>query len=257
MRKNFRTLASLLVPRLVTSSFPRLGGGLLGLLLSIFTASAAPYGPELEGELLPAESAPAADTGVAGCSDQYLEGGVALPDLPLFYTRTQNEHSWGSNLMIESIVSVGRHMRWLMPDASPITVGDISAERGGFLSGHITHRAGIDADIGLYHTANGRGGIQGPRGFDRLGEDFDAEANWAMISAFLDTGNVEWILLDQSHIHRLRAYVLSNGLLTESEAEDVFPTQNFYDHSGYVRHAPNHADHMHIRVLCADGSHAS
>jgi len=230
---------------------------LLGLLVCIFAASAAQYGPELEGELLPAESAPAADTGVVGCSDQYLEGGETLPDLPLFYSRTQNDHSWGTHLMIESIVSVGRHMRWLMPDASPITIGDISAERGGFLSGHLTHRGGIDADIGIYHTANGVGGLQNPRGFDKLGDDFDAEANWAMISAFLDTGNVEWILIDQSHIRRLRNYVLSNGLLTESEADEIFPSSNYYDHSGYVRHAPNHLDHMHVRVLCSDGSHAS
>lgn len=225
---------------------------MVGILMSSFIAFAAQFGPELEGELAPPEPIAATDTGVVGCSDQFLEDGENLPDLPLFYLRTQPDHSWGSRLMIDTIVEGARHMRWLLPDADPITIGDIAWQHGGPLSGHVSHRGGIDADIGIYRTGAG----QNPRGFDRLGDDFDAEANWALISALLDSGNVEFILLDQAHIRRLRTYVLTNGLLTAAEAEAIFPTADYYERTGYVRHAPRHDDHLHVRVLCNDGSRA-
>ncbi len=222
-------------------------------------ATGAEFGPSLEGEVVPAETeatdaAEGVDTGAVGCSDQYLEGGVQLPDLPLFFKRGITDNEWGTPEMIDAIVSATRHMRWLMPAASPVNIGDVSHEHGGFQSGHITHRGGVDADIGIYSTgahqnANG--------GFEVLGDNFDVVANWALIEAFLDTGYVDFILLDHAHIARLRAYTTHAGLLTEAEADDVFPTDNHpWTRTGYLRHAPNHDNHMHVRVLCPDGSHA-
>ncbi len=187
-----------------------------------------------------------------GCSDQFLSLGEQLPELPLFYTRMQPEHAWGTTEMVSLLVESGRHMRWLLPGASPINVGDISALRGGFLSGHLSHRGGVDADVGIYST----NGYQNQRGFDRLGDNFDVEANWTLISTMLDTGKVDFILIDQSHINRLRKYTLSRGLLTEEEAEAVFPTGHYWERTGIVRHAVNHVDHLHVRVLCGDGSRA-
>lgn len=230
-----------------------IGGELVGLILLTFSAFAAQFGPSLEGEDFAAERVPVQDTGIVGCSSQFLDEGELLPDLPLFYTATQPDHSWGSHLMIDSIVQVSRHMRWLLPGASPITIGDISSERGGFLSGHMSHRGGVDADVGIYRT----GGLQNPRSFDRLGDAFDVEANWALISAFLDTGNVDFILLDQSYIHKLRTYVLAKGLMDAAEADEIFPSANYYERTGYLRHAPHHDDHLHVRVLCSDGSRAN
>ena len=229
------------------------------MLLTTLFASAAEFGPSLEGEVVPTsgegveQMGEASDTGVAGCSDQYLQDGVQLPDLPLFFTRQNPESEWGSAEMIDAIVGATRHMRWLMPDASPVTIGDISHERGGFQSGHVSHRGGIDADVGIYST----GAQQNLRGFDSLGSNFDVVANWALISAFLDTGNVDFILLDRAHIARLRSYTTKAGLLTEAESEAIFPTDPHpWDRTGIVRHASNHDNHIHVRVLCSDGTRA-
>lgn len=220
-------------------------------------AFAAEYGPSMEGDVVVAEAVQPSDTGVVGCSDQYLHDAVLLPELPLFFRSVQPNHSWGTQEMIDVIVDTARHMRWLMPEADPITVGDISARRGGFLSGHKTHRGGVDADLGIYST----GGKQNPRGFDQLGaSDFDVAVNWMYISTLLDTGKVDMILLDRSHIARLRAYTLRTGLLSEEEASQIFPqegTRGTWANTGFVRHAPNHADHIHLRVLCSDGSKAN
>lgn len=224
-------------------------------LLAVLTAWSAEYGPLLEGDLIPSEPIAEADTGSFGgsCSDQWLEDGVQLPDLPLFYTRINPTNAWGTAAMVDTLIEAARHMRWLMRDASPIVVGDLSHERGGPMSGHMSHRAGVDADIGVYI----KGGKQIRGQFVDPGADFDVEANWALVSALLDTGRVDFILLDQSHINRLRAYTLKAGLLTPEEAEAIFPTGGrMWERTGFVRHAPHHADHFHVRVLCADGSRA-
>ena len=226
------------------------------LLTTIFSAFAAEYGPTIEGDFVVAESTELADTGVVGCSDQSLQDGTQLPDLPLFFTRTQPEHAWGTREMIELLVDSARHMRWLMPDASPITMGEISRQRGGELSGHKTHRAGIDADVGIYL----KGAVQHPGMFvDPGAGEFDVVANWALISAMLDTGRVDMILLDKGHIASLKRYVLRAGLLSEEEAANVFmgDSRRNYRAVGVIRHAPSHRDHLHVRVLCPDGSRAS
>ena len=204
----------------------------------------------MEGELIAVDVGPAEDTGVVGCSDQFLEVGDVLPDLPLFYNRTQPEHSWGTAEMLSVLMDTGRHMRWLLPEASALTIGDISARHGGFLSGHLSHRGGVDADVGIFRA----GAWQDPRGFTKLGNDFDVEANWALISTLLDTGKIDFLLLDQSHINRLKAYTLQKGLLTQEEVDAIFPSARAWEHPGVVRHAPNHLDHVHVRVLCSDGS---
>lgn len=226
------------------------------LLLAVLQAFAAEYGPTLEGDIVPSEvvAEAAMDTGVyASCADQWLDDGVQLPDLPLFYTRTTPRAAWGTPEMVDTIVEASRHMRWLMPEASPIVIGDISTEHGGFLPGHLSHRGGVDADVGIYSS----GGKQVPGQFVNPGNDFDVVANWALISALLDTGRIEFILLDQGHINRLRAYTLKAGLLTPEEAEDVFPTGGrLWERTGYVRHAPSHQDHLHVRVTCTDGAQA-
>ena len=218
-------------------------------------AGAAELGPTEDLDVLAdgLEIASQRDTGAARCSDQSLTDGEQLPDLPLFFTRVNPGTEWGSNTMISAIVSAARHMRSLLPEASPITVGDISREHGGALSGHVSHRGGIDADIGIYS----RGGKQNRRGFDAPGPDFDVAANWSLIAALLETGNVDFILLDRTHIARLREYTLFGGLLTEEEVEEVFPTgARLWDRTGIVRHARHHDNHLHLRVLCADGSKA-
>ena len=230
------------------------------LALAMYAAFAAEYGPALEGDLIAGEPAAAqdtADTGASGgCSDQYLVGGVQLPELPLFYVRAQPGAAWGSQEMIDLLVDAGRHMSWLMPSASPFVVGDISTPRGGYLAGHLSHRGGIDADVGIYK----KGGWQHPRGFTSLApSQLDVEATWALVSTMLNSGKVDFILLDRSHITRLRTYVLSAGLLTDEEAARIFPaegTRAVWENTGVLRHAPHHQDHLHVRVLCSDGRRA-
>ncbi len=230
----------------------------LALLLTLGTQStfAGEYGPAVEGEWVVVDAEMPEDTGLSGCSATYLQDGVVLPDLPLFYTRIVPDAAWGTQEMVDLIVESARHTRWLMPDASPIIIGDLSVRYGGFLSGHKSHRGGVDADIGIYR----RGRWQPTNRFDDLSaKDFDPEANWLLISTMLQTGKIDMILLDRSHIATLRSYTVKSGLLTAEEADYIFVSDGgsaHWERTGVIRHAPGHKSHLHVRVLCGDGSKA-
>jgi hypothetical protein len=186
---------------------------------------------------------------VGKCEEGHLSGAVQLPESPQHYVRITPENAWGRREMIDVLVHAGKQMEWLMPEADPFTVGDISARYGGQLSGHRSHRLGIDADIGVYW----RDAWQ-PRGeFVNLHpREFDTEATWTLLQSMLNTGLISRVLLDQSLINKLYDYTVESGELTIEEADAIFPPQGarVWEMSGIVTHAPSHADHLHVTVLC-------
>lgn len=226
------------------------------LFVTAMSAYSAEYGPALEGEWFATEPARVEDTGTFGCSDQVLDDGVQLPDLPLFYQRAQIDGSWGTPETIALIVEAGRHMSWVVPGATPFVVGDISHRGGGFAPGHVSHRGGVDADIGIY----AKGAKQPARMFNSLApSQLDVETTWMLMSTLLDSGNVDFILIDRGHIRVLREYTIKSGLLTAEEADRIFPADGsraLWENTGIVRHAAHHTDHLHVRALCGDGTRA-
>lgn len=226
---------------------------LLASLLS--SAWARTPGPDLEGVVEPIEKAE--DTGGSAggtpCSDQYLRNGVQLPERPGLYVINIADAAWGTPLMIETLIRVAEEMAWQLPDADPFVVGDISTARGGFLSGHRSHRGGVDADLGIY----AKGGRQSPRGFQDLApNELDAKATWTFIRSLLDTGSVDRMYLDQSLINVLRRYVREEEGLSQEEVDRIFPppgTPRTWAMTGVVQHVAGHRNHLHLRVLCDNG----
>ena len=114
---------------------------------------------------------------------------------------------------------------------------------------HLTHRLGIDMDVGLFMD-DGRQPLGGfvPVSPQRL----DAYATWILMRSFLDTGQVQHILMDQTLIDRLREYVLYDVGLDRNEVNAIFPPATrrlTWAVRGVVRHAPKHGDHMHVRLV--------
>jgi murein endopeptidase len=127
----------------------------------------------------------------------------------------------------------------------------MSLPRGGQLSGHRSHRGGLDADIGIYFGK----GRQYKQGFLVVEPAaLDLEANWLLIRSLFETGLVERILLDQAFITRLRQYVIETGELSTEEAYRIFPEAEVdpWLMNGVVNHVPGHRHHMHVRVHCYD-----
>ncbi len=237
---------------------PRHGGRLFGTVLGL-TASIAwggALGPWRDTPLAIDQASPIealADVAPPQCAT-VTRGMTQLPHRPDLYSLVNDANAWGSPYLSDLVLAVTEEMALLLPDADPVLVGDISRRGGGPLFGHISHQQGIDVDLGLYT----RGGKQNVGGFPNLGKaNLDFEASWLMIKSLLDSGRIEFILLDRTIIGLLRAWTVEQGRLTKSEAERIFPpegTPHLWERSGYVRHADNHRDHIHVQVRCANGA---
>lgn len=78
------------------------------------------------------------------------------------------------------------------------------------------------------------------------------QSTWILVRALLDTDQVQFILLDQGHIERLRAYATGELGLDAETVEAMFPPPlrtAKWTERGVVRHAPNHKSHLHVRLL--------
>jgi murein endopeptidase len=175
----------------------------------------------------------------------------ASHQLPLesgLYYRWDPNRSWGQSVLVDTIRSASEDLAWILPDADPLLIGDVSRRGGGRMFGHRTHHAGTDVDIGLY-TGEGEQPLGGF--IDVRPTELDLAANWAVIRTLLNTDRVSFILLDQSHIDRLRAYLIEDLMMDASLVDPIFPVTDRntpWDARGVVRHAPNHRSHLHVRI---------
>jgi len=223
----------------------------LCLLTVGYSASAAAQpgmGPWLDQALPQVEGEPIQS--LKACPDQSLTGGVQLVERPELFRVMSPDAAWGRPEMIEMLTKAAEEMAWLKPDADPIVIGDISHRWGGVLSGHKSHRGGIDVDVGLYW---GNGEMLKTSFRHGSPSELDLEANWLLIRSMLDTGLVERILLDQSNINAIKAWTIRTGELSEEEAERIFPAPSSrrWTMTGIVHHTVNHREHLHVRIFCA------
>lgn len=200
----------------------------------------------------------AVDTGLPGaasCDFAHLADGAPLPENPALYTIWNRGKAFGTPRLVETLVYVSEEMAWRFPNAQPLMIGDMSYEGGGWMSGHRSHRGGLDADVGIYF-----GNHQQHQGGLRTVpvSELDLDANLAFVQTLLATGEVERILLDQRLIRALRQHAIDSGAMTPDEAMATFilpgdpldaSPWNLY---GVVHHVPGHHHHFHVRVRCGD-----
>ena len=172
-----------------------------------------------------------------------------LPEGNGLYERWDPKRAWASAHVISTIQVVAERLALELPLADPLMIGDISRRGGGHMYGHTTHHLGIDVDIGLFMD-NGR---QPLGGFvDVPPNHLDVYATWILIRSLLDTGQVQFILLDQSLINPLKDYVRSEVGLDEATVDAMFPPVNrrlTWKVRGVIRHAPKHRNHIHVRLV--------
>lgn len=235
-------------------------------LLSGSPAVAAPTGPFLdqEGPFVletddhETEVDDAVDTGLPGaatCEFRRLADGVPLPENPALYTIWNRRKAWGTQRLVDTLVFAAEEMAWRFPNAQPLMIGDLSYSRGGWMSGHRSHRGGLDADVGIYF-GNAQQHQVGLRTVPV--SQLDLDANLAFVQTLLATGDVERILLDRRLIRALRDHAIESGAMTEDVARATFllpgdaletSPWNLY---GVVHHVPGHHHHFHVRVRCGE-----
>jgi penicillin-insensitive murein DD-endopeptidase len=169
-----------------------------------------------------------------------------------------NDRHWGLPRFTTAIERAAAHVARERP-GSRLTVGDLSAATGGGpLSGHLSHRSGVDADLLLYMTTLSGAPVDSPGfihvGADGLAEDeghdrflrFDVERQWLLVRALMEDpqARVQWIFVSDVVQAMLLEWALARGDSPEiiRRAQSVM----LQPHPGGV-----HDDHVHVRTSCS------
>jgi murein endopeptidase len=147
---------------------------------------------------------------------------------------------FGTDEMIAMMEWLGREVgsQYSTPEFSGVRllVGDISAPRGGCLSGrggrrgHRSHTSGRDVDIGFLIAKKG---VKSPGSFQR---QFDAKTNWWLLKKLFSNPFVciQSIFLDQKLIRSL------------SKIASI--DQDWIIYRRFIRHVRGHRNHFHVRI---------
>lgn len=130
-------------------------------------------------------------------------------------------------------------------DGGPdVRIGDISKKGGGKLGGHLSHKKGVDLDVGLIHKGEAR---DKERFTHATKENLDVRRTWLLLEAFLKTGHVRVIFLDYAVQKKLYNYAKGHGV-SEDRLDEIFqyPRGRGRSH-GIVRHWKSHKGHLHVR----------
>ncbi len=186
-----------------------------------------------------------------------LRHGVLLQESPLVrYVGEYREagNHYGTWQLVQLIERAAERVHQRLPGAR-LSVGELSAERGGELPGHASHESGRDADISFYMT-DARGRPYDPFAFAVFGGDgvgrgpnrmlrFDDARNWELVGKLVADGDarVQHIFVSRAIQRRL----LREGRRRHAPAAVIARAEAVMQQPS--RGNP-HANHFHVRVYC-------
>ena len=179
-----------------------------------------------------------------------LQHGVPLPEGDAWRLRERRVNVYGSTVMVGSLLQAFEAYSEAFPDSEEIRLGDLSDRNGGRLNPHKSHRTGRDVDIGYVMRPDSRGEHYWQHANE---ETFDAEKNWFLIKALIETGDVQQIFMSS----RLQALILpiAERELSPEQLARYFRRANPDPRSpSIIKHWKGHLDHMHVRFRCEEGN---
>jgi penicillin-insensitive murein endopeptidase len=171
--------------------------------------------------------------------------------------RSSGGHYWGQPALIDGIQAAARRVSDELPGGPPLMVGDLSAQFGGRIARHHSHRSGRDVDLLWFVTTLDGKPIEnssfvrlGQRGVGRIpgrGDvRLDAEREWRLIRALLTSPHAE--------VQWLYSSSLVKALLIE-HAQAAGESPELLARAQIVMQQPldglPHDDHLHLRIACA------
>ena len=175
-----------------------------------------------------------------------LSGGIQLKTGPGYVVRNP-KRSYGTALSVGLIMDVLGAYASKYPKGPRFAVGDLSTEHGGKLKPHLSHQSGRDVDIS-YVNKNNREFV----GFERMNQkNLDVEKNWYVLEKFVKSGKVQYIFVDYDLQKYFYDFAKKQGY-SDSELKTMIQYPNGKkSYHAIIRHSKGHADHMHVRFVCA------
>lgn len=175
-----------------------------------------------------------------------LSGGIKLSSGPGYVVR-HPDRAYGTALAVGNIIDAMKTYINKYPKGPRFAVGDLSKKNGGKLKPHLSHQSGRDVDIS-YVNNNNKEFV----GFARMNKtNFDVAKNWILIKAFLDSEQVQYIFVDYELQALLYEHALDNGYSKDRLKSLIQYPNGKQSYHAIIRHAKGHADHMHVRFVCA------
>jgi murein endopeptidase/LysM repeat protein len=174
-----------------------------------------------------------------------LEHGIALPPGPL-WELAHPTRAFGSRHTVDVVHRAFLHLRNEVGYRGAISIGALSRPSGGRFRPHVSHQSGRDIDIRLPL----RPGLEDVR--HPTVEDIDWYATWAIVDAFVGTGEVEAIFLEMGRQERLYSAARAMGVERERLAKVILWPNWSGRHHPLVRHSDGHDTHIHVRIRCGD-----
>ncbi|MEZ4232505.1 MAG: penicillin-insensitive murein endopeptidase [Polyangiaceae bacterium] len=220
--------------------------GLLGCLTLGCTHTPNPLSPAFSGTI--------------GVPHSGLQtGAVELPRRGKGFARYRpySDHYWGQPRLVAAVERAAAKVHDEFPGGKPLLLGDLSAEGGGKIPGHHSHRTGRDIDLLWYVTTPSGAPVVSP-GFIKLREDglaqvgadfyaLDMPREWALIKALIldPEASVQWMFCSQEIEALIIDYARAKG---EPDA--------LLWYAETVLHQPRdsapHDDHIHMRFACSE-----
>lgn len=206
----------------------------------------------------PSPLAPTLNGSVGVPHNGVLTNSSELPETGAGYLRFRKRSPiyHGLPRLVEAIERAAADVERTFPGGSPLVVGDLSAQTGGKISRHNSHRSGRDVDFLFYLTSPSGIPIQNP-GFISLGADgfvelpgekyglLDVRRQWHLFKTLLTdpTIDIQFLFMNRE----LEARVIQYALAKETDWELLWHAQTVMLQPG---DSLPHADHVHVRIAC-------
>lgn len=157
---------------------------------------------------------------------------------------TVPSHAYGTEETVRQLGQCITATRAEHPGSPRVMLGSLSAEQGGHLPPHKSHRTGRDVDVYFFRKPGATWSKAATL------DDIDLPRTWSLLRCFVSTADVEMVLIDKKVQGWLERYALSIGEPPEW-IERLFHDKP-HTKSAVVRHVPGHVAHMHVRFVSAN-----
>lgn len=173
--------------------------------------------------------------------------------------RPKSQNYWGNPRLVAAVEHAAKAVADARPGGAALLVGDVSAQDGGKVPGHHSHRTGRDVDL-LYFTATPSGAAVESPGFihfgsdglakiDENGDDYlrlDVERQWLLVRELLlsTDAEIQWMFASRN----VEALLIDYARARDEDPALIWRAETVLLEPG---DSTPHDDHIHVRIACS------